>query len=295
MGGTRTPAVRHRTGIGEPITSGLGPFTTLRLRTRPDGAVERWESRRYRKHLSPGRAAGSTWWAPGDRDWWIGILFGVGSALFGLGVLPAYARAAGTRPDAATFFAGSVFFTAAAFLRYRESVDAAPVPGCHRRKVFVLLPGQIDWLSAGIQLVGTVAFNVSTAVAIWAQAGPEQAGRHLWRPDLIGSICFLAASWLAWSEVSHGWASWRPGMLAWWITAVNLLGSAAFGVSAVASYLRPGTTDPLSASSISLGTFIGAACFLAGAVLLLYERTEPVAARADRASGGEPQGHAASR
>ncbi len=282
MGGTRPPAVRHRTGIGEPITAGLGPFTTLRLRTRADGVVERWESRRYRKHLSPGPAAGSTWWAPADRDWWIGVLFAVGSALFGLGVLPAYARAAGTRPDAATFFAGSVFFTVAAFLQYRESVDAAPVPGCHRRKVFVLLPGQIDWLSTGIQLVGTVAFNVSTAAAIWAQPGSEQASRHVWRPDLIGSICFLVASWLAWSEVSHGWASWRPRVIGWWITAVNLLGSVAFGVSAVASYVQPGSTGPLSAPATSLGTFTGALCFLAGAVLLLYERTEAAPAAVSR-------------
>ncbi len=265
------PEVRTRSGPDEVRALGLGPYTTRRIRVGADGVVGRWESRRYRKHLGAGPPAGSTWWAPADRDWWIGVLFAIGSLLFGLGVLPAYARAAGATPDAVTFFAGSLFFTSAAFLQYREAVDAAPAPGCRRHRVFVLLPGQIDWLSTVVQLSGTLAFNVSTAFTIWASA---QGGQHAWRPDVIGSIGFLVASWLAWSEVCHGWTAWRPGLVAWWITAVNLAGSVAFGVSAVVNYARPGTTEPLSAALTSIGTFAGAACFLAGAVLLLVERTE---------------------
>ena len=66
----------------------------------------------------------STWWAPGARGWWIGILFGVGSALFALGAVPGYASAVGVRTDSITFFIGSLFFTSAGFLQYRESVDA---------------------------------------------------------------------------------------------------------------------------------------------------------------------------
>jgi len=59
---------------------------------------------------------------------------------------------------------------------------------------------------------------------------------------------------------------------------VNLLGSVAFGFSAVASYVIPGTTELLSVPVTNLGTFIGAVCFLAGAVLLLFERTEELPA-----------------
>ena len=97
---------------------GLGPNLRarvygLRARTfvehvREDGLVVRWESRRHRKHLKEGAAHGSTWWAPGARGWWIAVLFAVGSALFVLGALPAYATSVGVRWDSATFFVGSL-------------------------------------------------------------------------------------------------------------------------------------------------------------------------------------------
>ena len=100
--------------------------TTFVDHVRADGLVVRWESRRHRKHLTEEAAHGSTWWAPGARGWWIAVLFAVGSALFVLGALPSYANAIGVRWDSATFFLGSLFFTSAAFLTYREAVDAAP-------------------------------------------------------------------------------------------------------------------------------------------------------------------------
>src|SRR5262249_5207421 len=88
------------------------------------------------------------------------------------------------------------------------------------------------------------------------------------------SACFLVASLLAWFEVCHAWAAWRPRLWSWWITLLNLLGSVAFGVSAVASYVSPVTGDIRNAERANLGTFVGAVCFLIGAVLLLPERTE---------------------
>jgi hypothetical protein len=257
---------------------GFGPFVTFIVRKRPDGVIARWESRSHRKHLS-GAPRGSTWWAPQDRDWWIGVLFAVGSFLFGLGTVPAYVNAVGGTPDAVTFFIGSLFFTSAGFLQYREAVDAAPrTPGAARRKVFVFLPHQIDWLATGIQSVGTLEFNISTFAAIFAAVGSAQARHHVWRPDVLGSVCFLVASALAWFEACHGWAAWRPKSPGWWITAVNLAGSVAFGFSAIASYVVPGTAEMLSVPVTNLGTFVGAVCFLVGAVLLLFERTEQVPA-----------------
>ena len=253
----------------------VGPFVTYLERVRPDGAVARWGSRRYRKHLRGVQATGSTWWAPRARDWWIAVLFAIGSLLFALGAVAGYASAVGAEWDAVTFFIGSLFFTGAGFLTYREAVDAGPQPpGKARRRFFVYEPGRIDWWATAVQLAGTVFFNVSTGVAMVSDVSAQAAHRHVWRPDAFGSVCFLVASALAWFEACHGWAAWRPRSLSWWITLLNLTGSVAFGVSAVAGYISPSTGKIHNAELTNLGTFIGALCFLAGALLLMPERTE---------------------
>ena len=254
---------------------GLGPFITLIETERPDGLVARWESRRHRKQAptAPG-AEPHTWWAPRARGWWIAILFAVGSALFALGAVPGYVAAVGARPDSITFFVGSLFFTGAGFLQYRESVDAgADAPPRGLGKVLAWRPGQIDWWASGIQLIGTLYFNVSTGNAVRVDLTAQAAHQHVWRPDAIGSICFLVASGLAWFEVCHGWVAWSPKSISWQITALNLVGSIAFGVSAVAGYIVPSTGQIRDVELSNLGTFVGALCFLAGALLLLPERT----------------------
>jgi hypothetical protein len=253
----------------------VGPFVTFVERVRPKGAVAHWESRRHRKHPEDARAVGSTWWAPHARGWWIAVLFAVGSLFFALGALPAYASAVGTRWDALTFFVGSLFFTSAGFLTYREAVDAGPAPSTgRRRRFFVVQPGRIDWWATAVQLLGTLYFNISTANALRVDLSAQAADQHVWRPDAIGSICFLVASALAWFEVCHGWTAWRPRSYSWWITLTNLVGSIAFGVSAVAAYVVPATGELRDAERSNLGTFVGAVCFFIGALLLLPERTE---------------------
>ena len=138
-----------------------------------------------------------------------------------------------------------------------------------------------------MQLAGTLYFNVSTGLAMVTSLSAQAAHRHVWRPDAIGSVCFLVSSALAWYEICHGWMAWRPRSWSWWITLANLIGSVAFGVSAVAGYINPDTGQLLNAERSNLGTFIGAVCFLAGALLLLPERTEDtsLAVAAPAASG----------
>jgi len=250
-------------------------------------ARERSQSRFRRKHQLGGPAAGSTWWAPGARGWWIGVLFAVGSTLFALGAVPGYADLVGTRADSLTFFTGSLFFTAAAFLAYREAVDAGQQPpagradedqtaghGRHRRRFFVVQRRRIDWWATAVQLAGTLFFNASTGNALRTDLSARAAHQHIWRPDALGSVCFLASSALAWAEACDGWAAWRPWSWAWWITLANLAGSAAFGISAVAGYISPTTGRVSDAGLASLGTLAGALCFFAGSLALLPERTE---------------------
>ena len=104
----------------------------------------------------------------------------------------------------------------------------------------------------------------------------------MWRPDALGSAAFLVAS----GAGLDGRAAATPGRRTrdWWIGAANMLGSIAFGVSAVASYVVPATGDVWNAELSNLGTLVGAICFLVGAILLLPTGTttepEPEVSRA---------------
>ncbi|MGO9855423.1 MAG: hypothetical protein ACLPYY_10315 [Acidimicrobiales bacterium] len=253
---------------------GLGPFVTREVWHRPDGTLVTWESRWHRKH--PVLSTGSTWWAPRALGWWIGVLFAFGSICFALGSFPPYATTVGTNPDDLTFFIGSIFFTTASFLQYYEVASTPTSLGDPHRKgpraLFRVQHHRIDWWAAIIQLAGTLWFNRTTLSALVVGLGASTHHHPVWRPDALGSICFLVASWLAWAEECDGAFAWRPSRIPWWITFLNLVGSVAFGVSAIASYVEP-NGQLVSLALTNLGTFVGAICFLVGAVLLLPERT----------------------
>lgn len=257
---------------------GLGPFITRERFRRPDGSSFTWTSREHRKiagRLDAGR--GSTWWAPGAIGWWIGVLFAIGATCFTVGPFPGFVGAVGTHADAVVFFVGSIFFTSAAFLQFLQAINAPRQPGegasDDRWRWWAWEPGRIDWEACVVQLVGTVFFNVTTLAALSTTLSSDQAKRLVWTPDAVGSVCFLVASWLAWSEVAHGAWSWEPRSGSWWIAGLNMVGSIAFGVSAVASWIVPTTGEPRNILLVNLGTAIGGACFLVGAILLLPERT----------------------
>ena len=239
------------------------------------------EPRWLRKHPLGDHHPNATWWAPRSRGWWIAVLFAIGSILFALGALPPYADAVGATTTAVTFFVGSIFFTSAATLQYREAVDdlgeaveaaGGAAPGARRRRWFVWAPQHLGWSASAVQLAGTLWFNLSTGAAIPPDLTASMADARVWRPDALGSIAFLVASTLAWVEVCRGWWAWRPRSLSWWITVANLIGSIAFGASAIASYVVPSTDSLRNVALSNLGTFVGALCFLAGAILLLPER-----------------------
>jgi hypothetical protein len=107
------------------------------------------------------------------------------------------------------------------------------------------------------------------------QSGLDAASvnKLVWRPDVFGSICFLVASGLAWLEVGRRWLAWRPRNLSWWIALLNLAGSVAFGVSALAAKVVTASGELRNVELVNLGTFLGAVAFLVGAFLLLPERT----------------------
>jgi hypothetical protein len=228
----------------------------------------------------------------------IAVLFMIGSACFALGTIPWYVNAVGDVPDAITFFVGSIFFTAASFAQLLQAQSPAMVPppdGDDRtRRVVVLrawVPHDRGWLAAATQFPGTLAFNASTAFAIATTLTETQTHRLVWVPDFVGSILFLVSS--AFAILALGsLLELEPGSLAWEISWLNMIGSVFFMVSAIASYVLPGSSQAVDPRWANLGTFLGALCFFAGAGLMLPEWTHAV--RRARAGSAPDDGAVAS-
>ena len=120
-----------------------------------------------------------------------------------------------------------------------------------------------------MQFAGTLWFNWSTGNAVRLNLDAAEADQRVWRPDALGSAAFLVASGLAWMDASNAMVDGQPKSRDWWIGAANMLGSVAFGISAVAAYVVPASGDVWNAEISNLGTLVGAICFLIGAILLL--------------------------
>jgi YrhK-like protein len=268
--GTRAPAppeaahgyVALPEGWERVSAGGPGPFVTREVLRRPDGALVHWRSRAHRK--SAPRATR-----------WMAALFALGSTCF-LAASVASQWASSPRPAiGVTFFAGSLLFTAAAYLQYSEAVNVPREHLPHARRLRLRPaswePRRIDWLATSIQLAGTLLFNVSTFLAMEHGLDARQTDLRVWAPDAAGSVCFLLASALAYAEVCHRWWCLRRRSLSWWIVALNLLGSIAFGVAAIASLVDPASGVMVNVRIVNAGTSLGAACFLAGALLLPRE------------------------
>lgn len=245
---------------------GPPPFVTEVHYVLPDGRVGHWRARADRKAgTAGGHGRGLTWWAA--------VFFVIGSGCFVVGPVPAYAGLVGARLDALTFFVGSLFFTTAGYLTYLQVVRESG------HTWFGWMPRSMGFWAAAIQLVGTVYFNVTTFAGL-LDVPADMANRIIWRPDAIGSVCFLVASAIAFAEAGHRWWSWRPGERDWHITALNMWGSIFFGLSAVGAHY-----DPAGAiTNVQLangGTFLGAVCFLVASLLMMGE---------GRVSASEPAG-----
>ena len=259
---------------------GPGGFVTAEVFVAPDGREVRWSSRVHRKASAAagtGRMSEPVWWRPRQRGWWMAILFSFGSLCFLVGGVASQAAPDGASTIGVVFFTGSLFFTSAAYLQYAEAVNAARDLGARAAQGWRPAswePRRIDWLSSLIQFAGTLAFNVTTFAAMKHGFSTRQSNVRVWAPDAVGSVAFLVSSELAFAEVCHRWICLRRRSLAWRIAALNLAGSVAFGISAIASYSEPSTGEPLSAHIANSGTALGGLCFLIGALLLMPEAAQ---------------------
>lgn len=202
--------------------------------------------------------------------------FAIGSTLFALGSAPGFADWAGSAVANSTFFVGSWFFTFAAFVqlqlcgRLRGAVP--PIAGSQRVGRDVHFS---EWLSAAVQLLGTFAFNISTGAALVVHSIIDM-NRHVWRPDVYGSIAFLISSGLAVFAVRLYRRRDEPDAPGLPATILNTVGSIAFGFSAVGAYVDA-SGEPIKPLLDQGGTFIGALCFLAASLISLPRGTAPTA------------------
>lgn len=190
------------------------------------------------------------------------VLFAAGSACFLVGPIPAFLAWVGPRTDALVFVLGSVLFTVAAALQLRLA------SGHGRAR-------DIDWWSSAVQLLGTLFFNATTARALSTTLESPSYDRLVWRPDALGSVCFLVSGALAYVAVSGGLVRRPPASRDGAVAAVNLLGCVAFGVSALAAYVLPGDDSEVNVAVANATTALGALGFLVGALLILPRGAEP--------------------
>ena len=212
------------------------------------------------------------------------VMFAIGSLCFAFGGVAAQWESSPHAAIGVVFFVGSIFFTSAAYLQYAEAVNVERSLGgmseAARWRPASWEPRRIGWLAAAVQLIGTLFFNVTTFTGMKAGFTTHQQNARVWAPDAVGSVAFLVSSELAYAEVCHRWVCLRRRSLQWRIVALNLLGSIAFGVSAIASFVEPASGDPVSARIANAGTALGGVCFLIGALLLMPEAAaEEMAAR----------------
>lgn len=200
---------------------------------------------------------------------WMGWLFAVGSACFAVGVPLSLSSSLEPIVSGVTFFVGSIFFTSASTIQMRLAwrVDD---PDRVKSRRQALLSKHPAWTSAWIQWIGTLAFNVTTFWgAVEASGSQPVANQVIWRPDAVGSVLFLVSSAIALMpdvrRHRHGHARDRS----WSISAINMLGSILFGISAIGAYVIPDTDDLLNTAWSNGGTLFGAICFLIGALLVL--------------------------
>lgn len=187
-----------------------------------------------------------------SRERWMALLFATGSLCFVVAPFPGYLDLVGPEADALTFFAGSLLFTGGGALQ-----------------VSLTRLWTAAWWAAAIQSAGTLYFNVTTFRALDTSLSNPAYDALVWRPDALGSVCFLVSGAIVyWTSPRHGLLPRRDGP-GWWEPAVNLLGCVFFGIAAVAGYVVPAEGSVLDLAAANWNTAAGAACFAACAIATL--------------------------
>ncbi|WP_225323065.1 hypothetical protein [Synechococcus sp. RSCCF101] len=235
---------------------------------------------------------------PAELNWWIGVVFALGSLCFLIGSLLSLSPPVSMRFGLATadlnaiFFIGSIPFTTAAYLQLLQAANSGSIESLRQRPRerlpagrlraeparfhwFGWKPADIGWLSCALQFPGTLLFNINTFNGMRAGLGWTQQEVLIWIPDVLGSVLFLLSGALAFMEAGHAYWSWKPGHLSWWVTLINLIGCIGFMLAAINGTILPSTHAQADASLSLVYTAVGAMGFLIGSLLMLPESLIP--------------------
>ncbi|TYK67445.1 hypothetical protein CWS31_000255 [Colwellia echini] len=252
---------------------GPWPFITRRIVRLENGLEQVWRSRHHRKGLLINPSKSLNWlWMPNQLNWWIGVVFALGSLLFFTASLLWLVASKNISSDIinAMFFAGSIPFTTAAYLQLYQTANAIKTDD-HKPILVGWQPNNIGWLSCILQFAGTLLFNINTFDGMMANLTWWQQDFYIWIPNILGSVLFLLSGYLAYAETCHSYWGWKPKSLSWWITLVNLMGCVAFLISALFAFV-PQQQPSFNAEEISVVfTMLGALGFFIGSILMLPE------------------------
>lgn len=267
----------------------IGPFVTRIIHRRSDGQLDVRTSRRHRKQYGPELTEPVTTqneektrlalflWRPRSLNWWIAVLFMIGSWHFISGSVLVLLGSSNTYLIDLIFFIGSLFFTSAGYSQYYQSINAPEIlgedglePQPHKTRFLAWQPQRIDFWATFPQFLGTLEFNISTFSAF---ISTKWLGYDLlvWVPDYIGSVLFLISGVAALFEFCHRFWCRRTRNITWWIVTINFIGCVAFMVSAIAAFVRPNPIFSNLATWATVFTLIGAVCFFVAAYLMLPE------------------------
>ena len=264
-------------------SEGIGPFVTRVVHRTPDGQIDSRTSRRHRKGFGAESAAEVEdepktrptlfLWRPRSLNWWIAVLFMIGSWHFVSGSVLILVGSSYAYLIDLVYFSGSIFFTCAGYSQYYQSINAPETlkdSGTRTKRYLAWQPHRIDFWATFPQFLGTLEFNVSTLMAF---AGVRWLGYDIlvWVPDYVGSILFLISGFAAVFEFCHRFWCRQTRNLSWWIVWVNFLGCVFFMISAVVAFVRPNPLFANLATWATIFTLLGAVCFFVGAYLMWPE------------------------
>ena len=206
------------------------------------------------------------------------LAFTIGGTLFAVGAAVAQLGSGSAATSASIYLAGGVFFTTGGYASLLGAINAPrAVAGGNLAapewRWWSYEPMRIDWLGTFVLFAGTLVFGINLVDSFLEGLSIKQVNRLIWAPDMVGCTLFLISGHLALVEISHGRPRWRPQRdLAWWIVAINQLGSILFFASALAAFTRPSTQSLVNVDIANWGTLTGALCFAIGGVMQACER-----------------------